>query len=406
MPGNHASRSEGETYRFLLSCVRAIFDESTSASAAGPGSSDVDWKFLLELARENRVDVLLLHGLLRSAQRDSVPAETLAFLRTYEQQNRARNEASLEMLKRLVGALADQSIACLVFKGPLLGFHAYADPGMRFFWDLDFLVGRGDLPALHQVLCRLGFERDALSARQERLYMRYHFAHTYTRAEGTPDIDVHWSLFPANFRIPVDYRGLWARSVVVEVGGIHVRTFSPEDTVVYLALHGAKEEWRRLQMIADVAAMVAGQPDIDWQACSESARELRARRKFLLALHLAAEWLGAAIPPELRQEAASDRVIPRLADDVRRRQQRPTDRGTSIFRFSRWRMGSYDRRSDRVAYWWRTVSTPRLEHLALADFPLIPFFAYVPVRLLHDYVAVPIWGFGKRSQRRLGSRLR
>ena len=69
-------------------------------------------------------------------------------------------------------------------------------------------------------------------------------------------------------------------------------------------------------------------------------------------------------------------------------------------------MGSYDRRSDRVAYWWRTVSTPRLEHLALADFPLIPFFAYVPVRLLHDYVAVPIWGFGKRSQRRLGSRLR
>ena len=65
-----------------------------------------------------------------------------------------------------------------------------ADPGARFFWDLDLLVREADLPAVHDALRSLRYQRDELSGREEQLYARYHFAHTYSPAVDGPDIDV------------------------------------------------------------------------------------------------------------------------------------------------------------------------------------------------------------------------
>ena len=173
-------------------------------------------------------------------------------------------------------------------------------------------VRKTDFQAVDDALRPLQYQRDAFSKRQEQLYTRYHFAHTYSPAAEGPDIDVHWSLFPVNFPIPVDYAGLRARSTPIDIGGIRTTTFSREDTLVYLSLHGAKEQWRRLQMIADVAAMVAAGADLDWEACWRIADQWHARRKFLLALYLASAWLGAKLPSVAAQRVESDRVVPSL----------------------------------------------------------------------------------------------
>jgi hypothetical protein len=391
-----------ETYRFLVTCVRSVFDDSVRITGPAANQSPVAWDFLLALARENRVDVLLLHG-LQSRRVQAVPGQVLASLDAYERQNRARNNASTEMLVRILGELAKRTIPCLVFKGPTIA-RAYADPGMRFYWDLDLLVPRDRLADVHEALLPLGYERDALSPREERLYMRYHFAHTYCSTVAGPDIDVHWRLFPSSFPIPVDYTALWSRAEPVEFGGIRTQTFSREDILVYLALHGAKEEWRRLQMVADLAAMISANPDINWEHCLQIADACRARRKVLLALSLASELLGTKVPSQLMPEMRSDPTVTTLADDVIRRQQRLTERASSIFRFSRWRMLSFERPVDRARYSWRTISVPRLEHLAIIDLPVLPFAAYVPIRLMHDYIAIPLRDWSRRSARKLHSR--
>ena len=391
-----------QTYRFLVACVRSLFDNS--AGICGTDPATVAWDFLLALARENRVDVLLLHG-LQSLGIQGVPREVLASLAAYERQNRARNDATIEMLVRILGELAARAIPSLVFKGPTVA-RAYADPGMRFYWDLDLLVPRNQLPGVHEALLSLGYKRDALSPREERLYMRYHFAHTYTSTAAGPDIDVHWRLFPASFPIPFDYAALWSRSEPIEIGGFRAQTFSREDLFVYLALHGAKEEWRRLQMVSDVAAMLSAAADIDWERCLRIADECRARRKFLLALSLASELLGATVPNQLAPAMSSDPIVPMLADEVMRRQQRLTERATSIFRLSRWRMLSFEHPIDRARYCWRTISAPRIEHLAIVDLPMLPLTAYVPIRLVHDYVAIPLRDWARRSARKLGSKPR
>jgi len=396
------SASADATFRFLVACVRAVFDESARCANVGGNSSATDWPLLCTLARENRVDALLLHG-LRSLGCEAVPPDALALLATYERENRARNDASAAMLVTILRALGERAIACLVFKGPILA-RAYPDPGTRFYWDLDLLVARTQLAAVHEILVALDYRRDALSLREERLHMRYHFAHTYESTQTGPDIDLHWALFPAGFPIPVDYAGLWQRAERVEIDGIVARTFSREDMLVYVALHGAKEEWRRLQMVADVAALLAARPEIDWERCLRIADACRACRKLLLALDLAGALLGTRVPPRLIEAINADPVIATLAGDVIRRQQRLTDRATSIFRFSRWRMRSFEHPIDRARYRWRTLSTPRLEHLAMVGLPWLPLAAYVPVRLVHDYVAIPFRNWGRRSIRRIGHR--
>jgi hypothetical protein len=176
--------------------------------------------------------------------------------------------------------------------------------------------------------------------------------------------------------------------------------------LVYLAMHGAKEEWRRLQMVADVAAILAIGSDIDWERCLRIADAYRARRKLLLAISLAHKLLTVPVPWPLMPAMGSDPIIAMLAADVIRRLQSVTERGTSIFRFSRWRMLSFEHPIDRVRYCWRTVSVPRLEHLAIVNLPMLPLSAYVPIRLAHDYVAIPLRDWGRRSGRKLSSRLR
>jgi len=399
-PARVASRE----FEFLLQCIRANFDPEARKDRGERDIRSLDWQLVLALARENRVDVLLLHG-LQLLGTQGVPEEVLAFLRRYEAENRARNQASVRELETILGYLAEREVCCLSFKGPLLGERAYGDMGKRFFWDLDLLARPQDLGTLEEVLKTRGYARDPLTARQQAFFLRYHFAFTYRRASAGPEIDVHWSLLPGNFSVPLDYRGLWDRSELVRLGDTPVRTFCVEDTLLYLGLHGAKEEWRRLQMIADVAAVIASSPDIDWARCLRIAKAHRGQRMFLLSLHLAAEWLGASVPAAIRERARLDPVVPRLATGIWRRLQPQSGHDSSIFHFSRWRMQALDRRTDGVRYWWRTVSMPRLVHLALLDLPFVPRFAYVPVRLVHDYVALPLWSLGRRAGRGAGRTL-
>jgi hypothetical protein len=390
-----------EAYRFLVSCVRSVFDKTAPIDSNTADRSPVDWDLLLALARENRVDVLLLHGMRSRCM--AVPDEVLGSLHAYEQQNRARNDSSTGMLLGILGELAQRAIPCLVFKGPIVA-RAYADPGMRFYWDLDLLVPQAQLVPVEEALLTLGYERGAMTLREEHLYMHSHFAHTYCRTAGGPEIDLHWRLFPPSFPISMDYAALWSRAELTEIGGVSIRTFSREDMLVYLALHGAKEEWRRLQMVADVAAMLTAGHDIDWKRCMQIAIECRARRKLLLALSLADRLLGVNMPSQLMAAMSADRTVPMLAEDVIRRQHTLAERGTSIFRFSRWRMLSFEHPIDRARYCWRTISVPRPEHLAIAHMPAFPLAAYIPIRLAHDYVAIPLRNWSRRGVRKLSRR--
>jgi hypothetical protein len=54
-----------------------------------------------------------------------------------------------------------------------------------------------------------------------------------------------------------------------------------------------------------------------------------------------------------------------------------------------------ERPGDRVRCVWRTLTTPRFQHYRMIRLPDALFPGYVVVKVVHDYVLLPLWWLGK-----------
>jgi hypothetical protein len=131
-------------------------------------------------------------------------------------------------------------------------------------------------------------------------------------------VELHCALGPPGFPIPMDFDGLWPRLEALSLGGRIVRTMSGEDLVLYLAAHGAKHMWERLEWICDFAQLVRTSPELDWRRIAARAGASGAERMLLLALRLARDVSGVPLPA-LAGRVDGDRRVNVLARDVRTR---------------------------------------------------------------------------------------
>ena len=351
----------------------------------------VDWALVLRLARDNRVDALLQHG-LADAIPGAVPADVEASLGAYRAANLVRNQRRLALLTELGTALERDGIPFLVFKGPVLASEFYGDLGLRFFWDLDVLVRPRDVARAGARLVERGLRRPlARSHREDRFLSRYHYAHAFEHPTEELEVDLHWRLFPPNFAMAIDEEGVWARAVFCPIGGVALPTLSPEDTLLHLAVHGAKEEWRRLQMLCDVAELLRARPGaLDADAGRRRATAQGAGRMLRLAAQLAHEGLGAPLSDQARAAIAADPVVAELARHVWPGLEDRTRR-SSVFRVTRFRRLAHERRRDQVRYVLRTALRPRWAHVRALPVPFALRALYVPLRLVHDACVLPFW---------------
>ena len=396
----------------LLCCGRTRPGERAEARLTALLEGPVDWERTLELAELNRV-VPLLHQNLSRPRRAGLPEEVARSLAQGYAANLAWNRARSESLEELVREFDGRKIAYLSFKGPLLAGSYYGDPGLRMFWDLDLLVRPGDLDPAFDALRGLGFEAEPdRSPRERAFYERYHFAYYFFRDQQGGDrkqrveIDLHFSCLPRTWSIPIDGEGLWSRSEAVRLGETMVQTLAAEDLLFYLAVHGTKESWARLRMVADLAAVLDARPDLDLGALLVRAGRQGGRRMLLLGVCLASEWLGAPVPGTLLAEARADRTVAAIAGRRRRILARGKLQRQDLFSVNSYHRRVLDRPLDRFRYLWRTLLTPRAQHLQLVRLPRFLWSLYPVVKVVHDYLYLPLWllltrgrGLARRSVR-------
>jgi hypothetical protein len=111
----------------------------------------------------------------------------------------------------------------------------------------------------------------------------------------------------------------------------------------------------------------------------------------VVALDLARLAFGAELPAPLAPVVESDgegrRLASRLFERLERRElDEPPMNSISGLRF---RMR--ERPSDRLAYAARTLLTPRPEHYRVLRLPDSLIALYVPLKVVHDYVLLPLW---------------
>jgi hypothetical protein len=292
LPPFESSSIQNE-WRVLLECASPQPDvQKLSAlvhAANGPR--------LLELAAEHGV-LGHLAARLGKMQGDSLPPETRQALLDGQ---RAQNFVTLRMTAELFRVLAQfvsAGIGALVVKGPVLAVRAYGDPAMRSYGDLDLLVRQRDIRRATELMMDAGYDAAVPVAAIDagKIPGQYLFS----RPDSKLIIELHNDLTLRYFPRRLPLKRLFERQTRMQLDSREVPALSVEDELVLICVHGAKHLWERLMWIADVAALVSRQLNLDWDRAASSAREVGAER----------------LPDHVLEKVKSDKVAANLTGQI------------------------------------------------------------------------------------------
>jgi hypothetical protein len=276
--------------------------------------SGPDWAALLSAADD--------HGLtpLVSARLLELPCHALpeGWRDRFRQEfvrNAHHNLALTVELIRVLRALDRGGVLALPFKGPVLAQQAYGDLALRQFSDLDIVLPHGQMAEAHRVLEALDYRSEGAAAALAEGRIPGQYAYR-SPARGIL-LELHTERTMRYLPVPLDWKALEARFETVPAGGQALRTFSVEDTLMLLCVHGTKHFWTRLGWICDVARLVQAPREIDWRRAETLARKMRCRKMWLLGLALAHQLLAAPLPPDIARQIHRDARVLALARRVR-----------------------------------------------------------------------------------------
>jgi hypothetical protein len=294
----------------LLACASPIANSTTVTQRL---HVPLDWHLLLNLAEEHSVLGLLAQRLQASNFQD-VPQEAREKLQA---RMRAQHLFTLSMTAELFQILNDFSatgIQTILVKGPIISLLAYGDSAIRSYVDLDLLVRHSDILNASQHMVAIGFEADVpeRAIRAEKIPGEYLF----TRPGTQRMIELHTEHTFRYYPRPMPIQDLYRRSRTLPLEGRQVPALSLEDELLLNCIHGAKHFWERLMWVADVAALVARHPEINWQQAWKAAGSVGAQRMLLVGLHLGAMLLNVKLPAEVSERIARDRKVTSLCQQI------------------------------------------------------------------------------------------
>ncbi len=389
----------------LLMAVRSRLTPENIAEVRRLLRQNLDWDFLLRQAHANAVLPLLRRGIHAHFEAE-VPAAVLDTLRKACERTQQRNLALTAELLHVMGRLEEKGIPVLPFKGPVLAEGAYGNISLRTFGDLDLLLHEEHLPLAQEILTKQGYRSEyTFTADQERAYRKLECAVRMRHPERNAVVELHWALTERYLSIRLPVKRFWENAQTAIVAGRKVRTFGPEDLLLYLCVHGNKHQWSRLEWICSIAELIIAQPDLNWSEVQARAREFGVQRLLHLALILASELLQVEAPAVLRPEMEKDATAWRLARQIERDLFQPknevtrdVDRGSWYFYLLR----SRERWTDRARI--ILFSSIRQPHPSSGELVALParlaflYYIFRPLRLLSASIAGAChYAFGERK---------
>jgi hypothetical protein len=273
----------------------------------------VDWSRLLALAEDHGV----LGHLTASLRKLGDSAVPTSIRQTLMDRQREQIFYSLKLsaeLFRILDQFASQKITALVVKGPVLAMQAYGDPAMRSYGDLDLLVRQRDIRRATELMIAAGYQAAVPLAAIDsgKIPGQYLFSKREAKLLVELHNDFTLRYFPR--RLPLEK--FFERQIRVRLDAHDAPALCVEDELVLICIHGAKHFWERLIWIADVAALVTRQTNIDWRRVAESAKEVGAERMLHTGLRLAKNLLNTPLPAESMAMVEADKQSAHLAERI------------------------------------------------------------------------------------------
>jgi hypothetical protein len=350
-------------------------------------SVDLDWPYLLATAR--------IHGLIPLLQRNtSTYAGNLlpTHIRSTWKREAVENTQSVLYLSSKVievsMAFEKSGVRTACFKGPLLSELAYGDIALRQAGDIDLLIAREHFEAAKSVLESLGFEMyKPLTPTQLKSHLGFHCEMPFQRDDWFTVVDLHWGLAPRSFVFALTGDEVLSRLQTVSFAGALLKTFSPEDLLLYLAMHGAKHLWKRLEWISSMAELIRQHP-VSWPTIIALTTRVRATKILGLGLRLAELIYDVTTPSEVLLTLDRDESMKQFAKTVvaglfDHKSDRIESTDSNLYNLK-----IMDRRRDAFLSAIRAAFVPTLsdwEALSLPPSLHSLYYAYRPLRLSKVY---------------------
>jgi hypothetical protein len=372
----------------LARCARTRLDATSAKQISALLKGNLDWDYVFEQAEENSVTPLLGRQ-LQALPAGAVPLPVLERLKDACRANTIRCLFLTAELTKIFDLFNSRGIQAIAYKGPALAMQAYGDMTLRQFEDLDIIVRQSDLPKANEAMRGLGyrprFDWIVSSGLPSSVIPG---EYNYRDEKRRIMVELHTELTLRHFPEVPDLEDFSKRLTFVKLNEREVPTFSVEDALLVLSLHGAKDFWERFSWIADISELIQRYPNLDWGATIERAKALQAERMLHVALLLAVNLMEAPLADEILPKLQADRTANELASEVwaglmRRNYISLTAKGRFNFR-RRILPGAFD----GWRYAVRLSVLPAEEDYEMIRLPAIfspLYIALRPLRLLRKY---------------------
>lgn len=305
--------------QLLACCARTRLTPAAAQRVREIAAAPLDWEYLLAEAEANSITPLVERHLTAVAA-DALPEAALQQLKKTARANTVRCLYLTADLLQILKLFRAQEIPALPYKGPVLAVQAYGDVALREFDDLDIILRQRDVPKAHEIILSLGYKAKfdwilSPGASAALVPGEYNYRDEPRRAM----VELHTEITLRHFPAKPDLDYFIARRAPVLLSDHEVLTFTAEDLLPMLCIHGSKDFWERLSWIADLNELVQSHPALDWDRVLRFAQPLHAARMLNLGLALAVTVLGLSLPPEVSARVHSDHVAGQVAGEVRER---------------------------------------------------------------------------------------
>jgi hypothetical protein len=355
-------------------------------------NGNLDWDYVLDQAEENSVTPLLGRQ-LQALPAGTVPSPVLDRLKDACRANTIGCLFLTAELTKIFDLFHLRGIQAIAYKGPALAVQAYGDMTLRQFEDLDIIVGQSDLPKANEVMLGLGyrprFEWIVSSGVPSSVIPG---EYNYRDEKRRILVELHTELTLRHFPEVPDLEDFAKRLTFVRLNEREIPTFSVEDALIVLSLHGTKDFWERFSWIADISELIQGYPSLDWSATIERAKALRSERMLHVALLLAKNLMQTPLPNEILVRLKADRTANDLASEVCAARMRRNYISLNAKGRLNFRRRMLTRTLEGWRYGVRLSVVPAEEDYEMIRLPgiLSPLYMVLrPLRLLRKYGLIP-----------------
>lgn len=339
----------------------------------------VSFKRLFALADQHGVQPLLCQAL--EAIEDAVPAEDMSAVKQSGARNVHKSLIVARELIRIVQHLSAHQIDVMPYKGVALAETLYSDIALRQSGDIDLLIRPKDLSRVRDTLHDLGYTpQKFLSGPAERAYMASGYECVFDGAMGRNFLEVQWAILPRFYAIDLPIDDLFHRAVTLSVAGQPMKTVSPADLLLALAVHAAKHAWERLIWICDLGRLT-GVPALDWEWIGAQARRLGIVRILSISILLANRLLETEISTAAQRNFAPDAKVEAIAEDVIKQIMSGIACDVESPAYFQFQMRLRERPADRLRFLERFILTPGPGEWSSVRLPEPLFPLYRIVRL-------------------------